>query len=816
MKNKLKKILHRKISLFMNRVTGSGLAQDENSVDGKRYITPGMPDLVRHTAEEGIVLLKNEGHTLPVLPGQTVSVFGRTQHDWFYVGYGSGGDVHPPYEISLFQGLDNAGIRYYRPLKARYDTWTSLPGNQAEHGYWGHWPYCHEEMPLEPAVVEDAKAHSDTALIIIGRAAGEDRENKLEEGSYYLTRKERDMLSLVTKTFDKTILLMDCGNIIDMSFLDDYKISAVLFAWQLGQENANAVADVLSGKTNPSGKLSDTIAKTYEDYPSSANFGGKPFNCYVEDIYVGYRFFTTFAENRVRFPFGFGLSYTTFSLTEEDASITGSELRFDIKVTNTGAFPGKEVVQVYVSAPNGKLGKAKKSLVGYCKTPLLQPGDSKTVRITAYESDFSSFDDAGLTGFKDCFVLEQGRYTFYAGTDCTANHIVLTYDIPETKIVRQCAEACIPNQPFLVLNPLGSQRTTVSRLPLPARPAASGSRNLRTRVLEHLPTEIPPTGDQGILLSDVKAGKSSLDEFIAQLPDTDLASLSRGEGAMNSSLGTPGNAGAFGGITPSLRKKGIPPVITADGPTGLRVKRYTTLLPCGTAIACTWNTELIEQCFRKVGEEAAHFGIDVILAPGMNIHRDPLCGRNFEYFSEDPLLSGKTAAAAVRGLQSGGVSACPKHFACNNQEFNRNYNDSRVSMRALREIYLKNFEYCVKESWPQNLMTSYNKVNGVWSHYNYDLATTVLREEWGFKGNILTDWWMRGDSMPEFPAIANNAYRSRAQVDVLMPGNMSALRKKFSPDKSHLISLGSPDGLTRAELQRTAKNVLRFVLTRMP
>ena len=239
------------------------------------------------------------------------------------------------------------------------------------------------------------------------------------------------------------------------------------------------------------------------------------------------------------------------------------------------------------------------------------------------------------------------------------------------------------------------------------------------------------------------------------------------------------------------------------------------MLPCGTAIACAWNPALTEEMFEKVGQEAKHFGVDVLLSPGMNIHRNPLCGRNFEYYSEDPYLCGKTAAAAVRGLQKGGVSACPKHFACNNQEVNRNHNDSRVSQRALREIYLKCFEIVVKESEPQNLMTSYNKINGVWSHYNYDLATTILREEWGYKGNIVTDWWMRKAAMPEFPKIKNNAYRVRAQVDVLMPGGESYSKQKYAFDKAQLATLDQPDGLTRAELQRTAMNVLRFAMTRI-
>lgn len=809
-KSKFKKLIARQIGLIVNKVTGSGLAQAENDADGTRYITPGMPEQVRRLAEEGIVLLKNDNRVLPIREDQTVSVFGRCQHDWFYVGYGSGGDVHAPYEVSFFEGLQKANVRFNEKLKGIYDAWTAQEGNEADHGYWGHWPYYYPEMPLTRELVEEAREESDVALFIIGRAAGEDRENKLEEGCYYLTQTEKDNLHLVTEVFDKTVLIMDCGNIIDMSFVKDYHLDGILYAWQLGQENANALGNVLSGKVSPSGKLSATIAARYEDYPSAGNFGGKDFNNYAEDIYVGYRYFTTFAPEQILFPFGFGLSYTEFRMECEEVK----DLQFRVKVTNTGNYAGKEVVQLYVSAPMGKLGKAKRSLVGYEKTKLLAPGESQTVCITPTELDFASFDDSGITGFKDSFVLEAGTYGFYLGLD--ASEPIFALDVPETRQIQQCHEVCVPKKFFMVLNPLGVEKISVAKngLMIPAKAATRGTRDLRLRVLNCLPQEIPPVKPTGLTLDDVLTGNATLEEFIAELSDEDLVNLSRGEGAMNSPLGTPGNAGAFGGITKALREKGIPPVITADGPAGLRLKHFTTLLPCGTAIACTWNRELIQETLTLVGQEAQHFAIDVNLAPGLNIQRDPLCGRNFEYYSEDPMLSGRTAAAAVRGLQSGGTSACPKHFACNNQEYNRNQNDSRVSMRALREIYLKNFEYCVKEGKPQNLMTSYNKINGVWSHYNYDLVTTVLREEWGYEGNVVTDWWMRRDAMPEFPAIRDNAYRTRAQVDVLMPGSLSYTTQRFVFDRAHLRSLRTPDGLTRAELQRTAKNVLRFVLTR--
>ncbi len=791
----------KKMDDIVQVATDNELAQDENVVQGEKVITQGMPELLRRCSADGIVLLKNEGNLLPLKKENRVSVFGRCQNDWFYVGYGSGGDVHPPYTVSLMEGLKLAQVPVNEPLAAYYAAWSEA--HPADHGWWGNWPYHHEEMVLEEDLVKAAAEQTDTAIVVIGRAAGEDRENVLEEGSHYLTQKEHAMLRQVTSCFSRVILLMDCGNVMDMSFLNMYPIQAVLYVWQLGMESGNAVADVLTGKVNPSGKLTDTIALNYADYPSSGSFGNKEFNHYKEDIFVGYRYFETFARDKILYPFGYGLSYTHFRLEAKEAVRSEGVTQLRVEVTNTGDKAGREVVQVYCRPPRGKLSKADKNLVGYAKTELLQPGVSQSVIIRIRDLDCASFDDSGITGYRDAFVLEAGEYKLLVGNCSTTEAVACSFMVEENTLLRQCTQCCGPEKEFSVLTNEGML------------PVAMGTRDLKGRILDNLPETIPYTGDVGIKLADVLAGKSSLDAFIAQLSDRELGDLSRGEGPMDSKLGTVGNAGAFGGITEQLREKGIPPVITADGPAGLRVRKYTSLLPCGTAIACAWDDAMTEEMFTHVGREVLNFGVDVILSPGMNIHRNVLCGRNFEYFSEDPYLCGKTAAAAVRGIQAGGVSACPKHFACNNQEVNRNQNDSRVSMRALREIYLKCFEICVKEAKPQNIMTSYNKINGVWSHYNYDLVTTILRGEWGFQGNVVTDWWMRKAVSPEFPNVRNSAYRVRAQVDVLMPGGESYFKQEYEFDREQLESLDQPEGLTRGELQRTARNVLKFALSRM-
>ena len=350
-------------------------------------------------------------------------------------------------------------------------------------------------------------------------------------------------------------------------------------------------------------------------------------------------------------------------------------------------------------------------------------------------------------------------------------------------------------------------KATVSYAPVPCR-----TTNLKSIILSELPCGKEYTGDKGIKLKDVRDGKAEMSDFVAQLSPDELELITRGEGPMDSKLGAKGNAGAIGGVSTSLREKGIPPIITTDGPSGIRLLSSCSLMPCGTALACTWDTELIEALFDEMGKEMVEKGTDVLLAPGMNIHRNPLCGRNFEYYSEDPVISGEMASATVSGIQKNGVSACPKHFACNNQEYNRNHNNSVVSQRALREIYLKGFEICVKKSKPLNIMTSYNKINGVWSHYNYELCTTVLRGEWGYEGMVMTDWWMRYAPSPEFPELSGNAYRVRAQVDVLMPGGKTAVSKSFEPDGTLLETYGKAGGITLGEMQRCAANVLNMAL----
>jgi beta-glucosidase len=778
-------------------------------------LDPALGRAARQAAAEGVVLLRNDGAVLPLTPERTVAVFGRVQLDWFAVGYGSGGDVKVPYVWNLLAGLRDAGISIDTELADLYTQWCAQNPPELT-GTWGTWPHHFPEMPLDPALAAGAAARADTAVIVIGRAAGEARDSLREPGSFELTLDERSLLDAVTASFSRTVVVIDAGNVMDLSWLAGYgdRIAGVLYAWQGGMEGARAVAAVLAGEVPASGRLTDTIAWSYDDYPSAPNFGGLDANVYAEDVFVGYRYFETFAPDRVQFPFGFGLGYTTFDVEVAEAATDAGTVRLTVDVRNTGIRDGKETVQVYVALPGAVLAQPSRSLVAFAKTALLAPGETERVVLTIAFDDLASYDDSGVTGHRSAWVLEAGEYRFFVGTDVRSAAEAAVVQVERLRVVRQAREVAAPVVPF-------SRMTVVRGADGAAQvgwePVPMATVDRREHILATLPVASPLTGDVGITLDDVAAGAASLDAFVAQLTPEELALIARGDVTMHSPLGAPGNAGVLGGVAPSLREKGVRPITATDGPSGIRLSAYASLLPSGTALASTWNPDLVRELTVLHGQEMIRKGSDVLLSPGMNIHRDPLCGRNFEYFSEDPLVSGRMAAAVVRGVQSQGVAACPKHFAANNQETNRTRNDSRVSERALREIYLRGFELCVREARPLALMTSYNRINGVWSHYHHGLVTDVLRGEWGYEGCVVTDWWMEDADDPDFPALTNNAYRVRAQVDVLMPGGVkTAAGPQPYADDSILESLARPEGVTLGELQRGARNVLGLVLALRP
>ena len=756
------------------RLAGNRLKQEELS---SRTAGGEESELLVRAAAEGAVLLKNDG----TLPARKIALFGRAQTDTFYTGYGSGGDVNFR-ALSILEGLEGeASVTLSSAAARAYRAWTKK--HPADRGSWGNWPYSYPEMPLSDELVHAVREECDTAVVVIGRAAGEDRDAELEKGCYYLSDGEREMLSAVKKRFDKVAVLLNVGALIDLAWLEEFGINAALLVWQGGGAAGRACAKLLCGEWYPCGKLPDTAAREYCDYPSSSHFGNMKYNEYYEDIYVGYRYFTAFAPEKALYPFGFGLGYTTFSLSFSGSlSEEGGRVSFVVK--NTGDCAGREVVQVYVQKPRG----AARELVGFYKTKELAPGQEERGEIRFSPCEMRVYDEESSS-----YLLQAGNYVLYAGTDCTNAEGLCAFTLEKTIVIEKLSEQCAPEKAFRVL----------------AGKARAGKRDLKGEMLSSVPPPFPRKEGKW-RLSDVAEGKLTLEEFVSTLSPEELEAISRGDYTMDSPLGAKGNAGVMGGVLPSLREKGIPPVAMTDGPSGIRLKAACSLVPVATCLAATFDPERVGEVYALMGEEMKERGSHVLLAPAMNLHRNPLCGRNFEYFSEDPFLTGKIAAGAVRGLQKTGVSACIKHFACNNQELNRNRNDSRVSERALRELYLRGFEICIKESSPHLVMTSYNKINGVWAHYHFSLVRGILRGEWQFKGCVITDWWMRKARCPQFRKLKNNAYRVRAGVNVLMPGGGYLGRRK--PDGSLLKPLGKKGGIALSELQQNAVEILNFIL----
>lgn len=763
----------------------------------------------RMAAAEGAVLLKNDREVLPLKEGERLAVFGRIQFDYYKSGTGSGGMINTRYVVGILDALKEEKLVLNHELEQVYREW--LEDHPFEQGGgWAQEPWSQQEMPLSSETVEKAAAESDTALVIIGRTAGEDRDARNERGSYYLSEEEEGMLQQVCGAFDRVVVALNVGSIIDMNWVSTYKPQAVLYVWQGGMEGGHAAADILMGRVNPCGRLADTIASSVADYPSDTNFGGSEGNRYEEDIYVGYRYFETFASagKKVLYPFGFGLSYTSFAVScnmevEEDGCL------FHVRVKNTGSYAGKNVVQVYVSAPQGRLGKPLRVLAAFAKTRCLNPGEEQELDIRAEKMSFASYDDSGATGNKSCYVLEAGKYSFYVGGDVRSAELVGIMKVEETEVLEKCTEALAPVEDYSRIKPVQGEdgALTLSREKTPTR-----TYSMAQRSREDIKPEQPYTGNRGYRLADVYDGRVSLDAFAAQLSDEDLCCLVRGEGMCSPKV-TPGTASAFGGVTKALADYGIPCGCCADGPSGIRMDcgTYAFCLPNGTCLACSYNEELVEQLYELEGAELRKNRIDILLGPGMNIHRHPLNGRNFEYFSEDPLLTGRMAAAQIRGMGRYQVTGALKHFAANNQEYCRGKYNSVVSERALREIYLKGFEIAVKEGGAYAIMTTYGAVNGLWTAGNYDLLTTILRREWNYDGLVMTDWWAEVNDEGETPTIKNVAAMVRGQNDVYMVTQDSE-KNSNGDNLAQCLENGT---LSRGDLLVCARNILS-VLMRSP
>ncbi len=770
----------------------------ERILDWNKYL-----DTAAKMVSEGIVMLKNENNALPLDADKEVAVFGRIQFHYYKSGTGSGGMVNVTKVVNILDGLIDNGVKVNEKLLDTYRKWDKENPFDLGEG-WGGEPWSQKEMPLDEGLVKETAKSCETAIVIIGRTAGEEQDNRLEAGSYLLSDDEIAMLTVVREHFKKVVLLLNVGNIIDMTDINRIAPDAVLYVWQGGMTGGKGTADVLTGKVSPSGKLPDTIAYKASDYPSDANFGREENrDIYAEDIYVGYRYFETFAKEKVLYPFGFGLSYTAFEIKTEKAEITEGAVKLSVSVKNIGSYKGKEVIEVYCEAPQGRLGKAARVLCGFEKTKELVPQEEQVFEIAVDIAKLASYDDSGVTGNKSCYVLEAGEYKFYVGSDVRSAEYACSFEQGEDLVTERLTQSLAPVESFERIKPVCEGGAfSIGREAVPVSEVDESARRL-----EKLPKEIAYTGDKGIKLWDVKNGKNTMDEFIAQLSDYDLSCIIRGEG-MGSPRVTAGTASAFGGVSENLNGFGIPAGCCSDGPSGMRLDCGTKAfsLPNGTMIASSFNKELTSELFTFMGLEMAANKVDCLLGPGMNIHRHPLNGRNFEYFSEDPFLTGKMAAAELKGMAGAGVTGTIKHFCANNRETNRHFIDSVVSERALREIYLKGFEIAVKEGGASSVMTTYGRVNGLWTAGNFDLNTVILREEWGFKGFTMTDWWANINVRGKEPDKTDLAAMARAQNDVYM-----VCPDGEKNDDNTLAALEN-GGIEKCELQRNAANICGFLL----
>lgn len=758
----------------------------------------------RQMAAEGCVLLKNDEQALPFRKGDKAAVFGRSVFGYYKSGLGSGGMVNTSYVVGILDALKTCqDIELNQELLAVYEAW--IRENPMDKGKgWGNVPWSQKEMPVTEEMQQIAR-ESDVSLVVIGRTAGEDQDNHANPGSYLLTDTEKDMIVKVSRACKRTVVILNVGNIIDMKWVRDANPAAVLYVWQGGQEGGNGVVDVLTGTVNPCGKLTDTIANDISDYPSTENFGNQDYNNYAEDIYVGYRYFETFAKDKVLYPFGYGLSYTDFEVTGELTGVDEDGIQVAVTVKNTGTAAGKEVVFLFVRMPQGRLGKPDKTLIGFAKTEELAPGETASFLIESKFWYFAAYDETGVTGNPSAFVLEEGTYELFLGKDIRDVQQCGTWQ-QELCVIRQAEQACAPWRGFERMvckeGKDGDLRQDWEDVPLGTGPS-------QDNIVNNRKTELPYTGDTGISLVDVYNGKADLNAFISQLSDEELICLFHAEGMCSPKV-TPGTASAFGGVTESLRNKGIPIACCADGPSGIRMDCGTKAfsIPNGTAIGCSFNLELAEELFENVGLELRKNKVDTLLGPGMNIHRNPLNGRNFEYFSEDPLLTGRMAAAQVKGMEKAGVTGTIKHFCCNNQEQGRNWVDAVVSERALREIYLRGFEITVKEGGARSIMTAYGPTNGIWAAGNYELLTTILRDEWGYDGIVMTDWWANANWNGEPSDKRNRAPMVLAQNDLFMVC-ADSLEELGKDNVKEMLEKGV---ITRCDLQRNAVNILTFLL----
>ena len=768
--------------------------------------------LAKEAAAEGIVLLKNEDQILPLKAGSKVALYGAGAGRTIKGGTGSG-DVNERERVTIWQGMKNAGfeitsedwIRSYEKIyeKARQDWKDDIVTRSGGNGgnvmdfftVYSTTPFI---MPTGDPV-EKPEKDCDTAIYVLSRVAGEGADRNAAKGDYYLKEDEHQMLSDLCSYYKNVIVAVNAGGQVDLSFMDEFSnIKALLILSQPGMEGGNAFADVISGKVNPSGKLVDSWAYRYEDYPNAASFSHNNGNVekefYEEGIYVGYRYFDTFAVP-VRYGFGYGLSYTTFEIKEKNIQFDSEHnIQVSVSVKNTGDTAGKEVVQIYAALPGGQVEKEAHRLVAYEKTALLQPQEEQTLILKIPAERFAFYEEE-----KAAWILGKGFYGIFAGTSLESAELAGGLKLDQDVILEKVKN----------LFPL---KESLKELQQKSGQTEKREDALKVQAVEKgLPVlEIDAAGFETkeiLYKKNSELVEKEAAEFVETLSIEELIDLAAGDPgkAQGGNLGVAGISvpGSAGETHRCAIEKGLASIVLSDGPAGLRLMKYyhvndgrivsmpfefslegglfydgstdlpgeryyqyCTAIPVGTMLAQTWNTGLIQKVGAMIGKEMEYFGVTLWLAPGMNIHRNPLCGRNFEYYSEDPYVAGTIAAAMTKGVQSNyGCGTTIKHFACNNQEDNRMGSDSIVSERSLRELYLKGFEIAVKESHPMSIMTSYNLINGIHAANSYDLCTDVARNEWGFDGAIMTDW-----TTTENGADCTASGCMRAGNDLVMPG----------------------------------------------
>ncbi len=732
----------------------------------------------RWAAAQGMVLLENDG-ILPLKPGMKVALFGMGARHTIKGGTGSG-DVNSRDIVSVDQGLRAAGFEIVNSADLdAFDTayaeavrvWHASiykaagPEKDFQKMYTAHSatrPRMPEGLPFD----REACASADVGIFVLSRTAGEGADRYDREGDYYLTPAERDTLEKACGVCRKVIVVLNVGGIVDLGFTDEYPIAALVLMGQAGVEGGNALADILTGKVNPSGRLTDSWAYHYGDYPSSENFSHRNGDIlqefYTDGIYVGYRYFDSFGV-KPRYPFGYGLSYTVFEQAFRSASVEGDMIRVAVSVKNTGPVSGRQVVQAYVSCPAAEQKKELKRLVAFAKTKELAPEAEETLELRFRADDLASFRHGA-------WVMEKGEYILLTGADSAECVPAVRLSLKESVRLRELQPICELLDSLAEISP----ETDDARKALAAQarntPEVAIDGAVRAAADREPEKKTDPLQESGRVIAEKLTTEQKIRLVIG-------ANKARGKEVIGSaSVSVPGAAGE----TTAFPEYGVPGMTLADGPAGLRLQQhyeinpengeiyrlgrienlesrifhtmkthpgadnryqFTTAIPVGTLLAQSFDPEVLEKLGELIAEEMRIFGVAVWLAPGMNIHRNPLCGRNFEYYSEDPLVSGIMAAAICRGVEKqGDLASCIKHFACNNQEEDRFHVTANISQRALREIYLKGFEIAVKTAHPMSIMTSYNRINSVHTANSRDLCTVTAREEWGFTGFIMTDW----------------------------------------------------------------------------